>query len=69
MQGHLVLPQSVDDCIKHGLKLVCFPLRPVVKPSSIKAIACICKIATEMSDISRLPADLHTLGIGVFLFR
>ena len=68
VQRHLVLPQFIDDRIKPGLELGCFPLRPIIKPSSIKAIAGVSKIATEMSDISRLSADLHTLGIGVFLF-
>ena len=34
----------------------------------VKTIAGVGKVATEMPDISRLPADLRTLGIGVFLF-
>ena len=68
VQGHLILTQPVDDRIKLGFELVCFPLRPVIKPSGIKTIAGVGKVATEMPDISRLPADLRTLGIGVFLF-
>ena len=60
--------QSVNNLVKLGLKLVCFPLRSVVAPRGIKLIAARSEVATEMTDIACLSLKLLTLGIGVFPF-
>src|SRR5699024_4198044 len=68
VQKSLVLTKRIDNLVKLFLKLVRFPLRSCIKPSSVKAISRRCKISTQVSDITCLSLKLHTLSVGVFLF-
>ena len=68
MQKPLALTERIDNLVKLRLKFVRFPLIPMVIPCGIKAVPRAVKIATQMPDAARLPCNLRTLGIGVFLF-
>ena len=68
VQKPLIFTQGIDNFVQPCLKFISFPLLPRISPRSIKAISRGGKITSEMTDTSRLPLKLHTLGVGVFLF-